>query len=452
MCSAWSPDGKRLLCESGADESAVDDGIYTLRASDGGDLRRLTKAPAEHEDQPWGYSPDGTRILFVRASDAAPSVVFAMRLDGTGVIRLSPADLSASDFDSPAAWSPDGRQVAFAATPASVGLRSVYIVNADGSGLKEIAPADVGGIGVQWSPDGRWVAFTSRLCCQPQVWIVHPDGTGATQLTDGRDGSTALSPRWSPDGSKLVFQRVNGTRHSLWTMDPDGSGQAQIATAGTGFDVGSSWWLATSTGPRSACPFPDGGACLGPMTAGTHTSVAFATPTTFVVPDGWVNFEDLRGNLALLPPGGDIGGVDAGTSDALGIAANVAVDTPDCSGRPERGVGHSARAIAHALATRPGLSVAGPTSVTLGGLDGYVLDIRLAKGWTKMSCSGQPDVPLLVGVSPSDFADAVLGDIAIRMYLLDDGDRTIAVQIADVSGGGRLATYQAVVDGLRFGP
>lgn len=242
FCSAWSPDGRRFLCESGSDLTPGDNGIYTMRARDGGDLRRLTTAPAKHEDQPWGYSPDGMRILFQRLSDADVGAVFTMNIDGSDVVRLSPPDLSASDFNLPAAWSPDGSQIAFSASRTTTGLRSVFVVKADGSSLKEISPVDVGGVDVQWSPDGHWIAFNSRICCGPQVWIVRPDGTDPKQLTDGGDGSTSLLPVWSPDGSKLLFYRDKDGRQTLRTLAPDGTGQTVIADAGDGFDLGAYWW------------------------------------------------------------------------------------------------------------------------------------------------------------------------------------------------------------------
>ena len=242
-CSGWSPDGSRFLCESGEDTTASDDGIYTLRASDGGDVLRLTTAPAKHEDQPWGYSPDGSRILFERLSDDEPSVLSVMSADGTGLQRLTPPDLSASDFIYPAGWSPDGSRIAFAATKASIALRSVFVVRADGTGLQEISPTDVGGASAQWSPDGRWIAFTSRTCCGPQVWVVRPDGTEPHQLTDGKDGSTSLAPIWSPDGSTLLFFRDLGGHQTLRTIRPDGTGERRLADAGDGFDLGSYWWL-----------------------------------------------------------------------------------------------------------------------------------------------------------------------------------------------------------------
>ncbi len=169
------------------------------------------------------------------------------------------------------------------------------------------------------------------------------------------------------------------------------------------------------------------------------------------MPAGWQNFEDLPGNLSFLPPGADLAGVDAGTSDALGIAASVAVDTPDCAGLPAPAIGRSASAIAKVLQSRSGLAVTNAHPVALGGLKGYRLDLRLAKGWKRHGCTGEPDVPLLVGVPPSDFVNTILGHVAIRLYLLDRDGVTMSVEVDDVSGGSRIATYQPVIDSLAFG-
>ena len=112
-CGYWSPDGLRFLCESGEDAKPADDGIYTMRSSDGGDRFRVTRAPAGHEDQPQGYSPDGSRILFERLSDNEPSAEYVVKTDGTGLVRLSPASLWVIDFARTADWSPDGKHVVF---------------------------------------------------------------------------------------------------------------------------------------------------------------------------------------------------------------------------------------------------------------------------------------------------------------------------------------------------
>ena len=124
------------------------------------------------------------------------------------------------------------------------------------------------------------------------------------------------------------------------------------------------------------------------------------------------------------------------------------MDTPDCAGLPAPTVGRSAGAIFHVLHSRPGLVVKDAHAAALGGLKGYRLDLRLAKGWKQHGCTGEPDVPLLVGVPPSDFVNTILGRVAIRLYLLDRNGGTLSVEVDDVSGGSRLASYQPVIDSL----
>jgi Tol biopolymer transport system component len=65
----------------------------------------------------------------------------------------------------------------------------------------------------RWSPNGEWIAFHRKGKSRGQwnIWIVHPDGTGETQLTDGRRESS--NPSWSPDSRRIVFQ--------VYRPDPD---------------------------------------------------------------------------------------------------------------------------------------------------------------------------------------------------------------------------------------
>jgi hypothetical protein len=57
----------------------------------------------------------------------------------------------------------------------------------------------------------------------------------------------------------------------------------------------------------------------------TYKTLMFEPELTYRVPaPGWHNWEDIRGNFLLVPPGNDLSGVDAGTADYLGVYTSVA--------------------------------------------------------------------------------------------------------------------------------
>jgi hypothetical protein len=206
---------------------------------------------------------------------------------------------------------------------------------------------------------------------------------------------------------------------------------------------------------RPYCPVPYHGECLGPISAGTYTTVQFLPPITYTVPDGgWFNSEDLPGLFTLIPPGF---GVDLdsneATGDSIGIATSVVAANADCAESEQPGVGHTAAALAAEFAQRPGLTTTTPTPVSVGGLQGLVLDIRLADGWTQ-TCfysGGNPVVPLISGVPPSDLDYPIGPGFIMRLYLLDRPGSTLAIELGDKSGGTHLDAYSAIVDELHFG-
>jgi Tol biopolymer transport system component len=256
---AWSADGARIFVFSGVDAVRhADQGLYTVRASDGGDLTSVLRTASGDKDF-IHVSPDGTRLLIRREVSGGDRIVLVINPDGTGAHQVSTSDMVPVDldgywfnFDGPLpseAWSPDGRAVAFTAYLITAGSTGLFITSPDGTGLHEIVPIDVGATSVQWSPDATMLAFTSRLSYQPQVWVVRPDGSGLVQLTDGADGSTSITPVWSPDGRKLLFQRKANGQVTLWTMNADGTDQRQLSPTPVGSDYvgGYAWWPA----PRS---------------------------------------------------------------------------------------------------------------------------------------------------------------------------------------------------------
>jgi TolB protein len=224
FCLNWSPTGARLLCHSEGIANPADAGLYTVRSSDAGDLVRVTATPPDGFDNGYGFSPDGSRILYAQFANEH-GTLFSVKPDGSDPVQLSPPGLSIIGlgfFDRVGAdWAPDGSRVTFAARKLSSRrfTTALFVVNADGSGLRQIIPPGVGAVSAQWSPNGVLIAFSS--CCGiPHAWVVHPNGTGLRRVTPGR----FLTPVWSPDSTKLLLNsRDRNNQTSLWTVNTGGS-------------------------------------------------------------------------------------------------------------------------------------------------------------------------------------------------------------------------------------
>ena len=181
FCLSWSPDGTRLLCHSEGIANPADAGLYTVRSSDAGDLVRVTAIPADHFDDGYGYAPDGSRILFSRFDSTGHGVLFSVKPNGSGRLRLSPARLSVIDLDFfdrvGADWSPNGSRVTFAAQQLSRrGFKTaLFVVRANGTGLHQITPSGLGAISAQWSPNGRLVAFTAAALSPRCGWFIRTE-------------------------------------------------------------------------------------------------------------------------------------------------------------------------------------------------------------------------------------------------------------------------------------
>lgn len=262
--------------------------IYVMNP-DGSDVTRLTAEPVSDRSPAW--SPDGTRIAFVRDyaiyemnADGSGVVrtgalclyparspdgtkcavggwdgVYVMNLDGSGITKLTDGW---NGWTGAPAWSPDGRRIAFEVTPNSnedEALQQVYVMNADGSDVHRLTspcgPLPPGSSCTQsaegspaWSPDGSQIAFASWAY---GLVIISSDGSGVWRSVytepcgptrphcfsvGGEDPHSSMSVHtgsaWSPDGTALVFNRYPNTESSppteIWLVNVDGSGPRML--------------------------------------------------------------------------------------------------------------------------------------------------------------------------------------------------------------------------------
>ena len=224
--------------------------------------------------------------------------------------------------------------------------------------------------------------------------------------------------------------------------------------------VGSFTVSAVSVPPLTAlsswCAEPFGGTCLGELTAGTHHTSTFEPKLTYTVPVGWTNEVDHVGGVNLIPPHNDWqeNSINNGTSDYLGIFTSIAVPKSWCG--EGHGSIHTPAAFAAWLRRQPGMAVTPPHPVTLGGLNGYVMTIRVAPHWTKPCpwSHGQPaaDTTVLAGLppSPDGLLHGVFGPGIMRLWLLGYRGGTLGVELDTISTR-TLEKYARVVDTFRFG-
>lgn len=218
----------------------------------------------------------------------------------------------------------------------------------------------------------------------------------------------------------------------------------------------------TPTEPTLPCPsnIPMEGHsddCTGALPIGTATSDKFKPRVRFQISErGWIPINDTRNIFALLPPGGDFAGIDDGTSDKVAIYAPIYALSRRCANEgqltaEQPGVGHTAEGIAQELSTRPGVTGSDPEPVSIGGLRGYVVDVRIDPHWTR-TCffSDVPTVPMIGRRSPSEVIQTLQPGFTYRYYFLDRTGSTLAIEVQDAGRDDR-DWYSSLVDTFLFG-
>jgi tol-pal system beta propeller repeat protein TolB len=219
---SWSPDNSRIVFTLLKDAQW---NLYVMRA-DGSQTVRLT-LPEGLEGHSPNWSPDGKHIAFnARRGQGAQSDIYLIGADGTGLKQLT----SEPSNDTAPAWSPDGKRITF--TSNRDGLHQIYVMNADGSAQSRVLHDETRDFNPQWSPDGKRLLFyAEKGDHKDQVWVMNADGSNPTLLTGGVGHN--IFPAWSPDGRTIIFcaQRDGAEKTAIYTMATDGTGIKRLTEA-----------------------------------------------------------------------------------------------------------------------------------------------------------------------------------------------------------------------------
>jgi len=176
-----------------------------------GSLSRATSSPALDNVPLW--TPDGEHLVFASSREGTGTFsFFQKRADGTGPAEKILTNEAPGQFK-PYGWSPDGKRMVFdyGSAPAfNIGVLTMGIDEA----WEPLLQSETNESAPSLSPDGKWIAYSSDQTGQCEVYIQRFPDLGDRRPISTNGGAEAL---WSPDGHELFYRE--GTKMMSVSID-----------------------------------------------------------------------------------------------------------------------------------------------------------------------------------------------------------------------------------------
>ncbi len=175
----------------------------------------------------YATTPGQNGLIAFAADTGSGPQIFIVEPDGTGLRQLTHVSGEATSPD----WSPDGQRIAFELDDET--HAGIAIMNADGTNLQDLTPTGFRGQPA-FTPDRHHLVFECGDCPGGDgVFIMNDDGTNPQRLTTNpfvEEGDA--NPEVSPDGGTVTFVRhqVNEELQALFAVDIDGTNERQLTS------------------------------------------------------------------------------------------------------------------------------------------------------------------------------------------------------------------------------
>jgi len=215
MSPNCSRDGRKVVYNS---DKVWDQDLYVMDLIPRVRENKISSTFSLEQSAEW--SPDGTKLAFSKNGD-----IYTSNTSGKNLKRLT----KGYSIDVSPAWSPDGRQIAF--TSDRSGAPQIYVMSAGGGNLRKITS---GGYNTDptWSPNSKInkIAYVNVSGSNANIFIVNPDGSGVKQLTSGTRRNE--TPSWSPDGHFITFSSNRNVNSDIYMMYFNGENQVRLTKGG----------------------------------------------------------------------------------------------------------------------------------------------------------------------------------------------------------------------------
>jgi TolB protein len=206
----WLPDSRHLLFVSNRDGAR---NLYVVEVGPEGPLGQARAIPGAPDPHSISISADGRRLAYSRFP--ASQNIWSIRIPSSGTVSIRDAVqvTTGNQLIESHSLSPDAEWIVF---DSDIGpVLDIYRQRIGGESPQPRLVADISfdAHNPAWSPDGTQIAFYAtpeESDGSAEVFVVSADGGTPTKVTD----CVAVFPSWSPDGLAIAF--------NSWGTDPDG--------------------------------------------------------------------------------------------------------------------------------------------------------------------------------------------------------------------------------------
>ena len=224
-------DASPQLSPDGSTVAYVDEGRLVLVAAAGGPPAPL----AEVADVAWGgpkWISDEALVVPVEDGEYTCLAVVSRSDPTPRPVARDHRDVDPLGDETEAAVAPDGTRIAYTFTPrADLNRSEVRVVDVASGAVRALTGTPLmHDREPTWSPDSTRIAYASERSGWYELHLVDADGSGDRQLT--ADGADFSELDWHPDGTRLVACRGRRGRFDLVVVDAEAGAVAQIAPGG----------------------------------------------------------------------------------------------------------------------------------------------------------------------------------------------------------------------------
>jgi serine/threonine protein kinase/Tol biopolymer transport system component len=216
----WLPDGQSFLANAADLNTPATLQIWSA-SYPAGERTHVTNDLNSY----FGVSLSGDGLLLATVQTQVNAGIETSRLPQLQEWRRVTGEPGRADGTGGLTWLPDGRIVF---TSASSGAPQLWVVNDDGSSLRQLTTTLSAALNPFASRDGRWVYFDSLCATGRCLYRIAPDGSGLEQITRG---GTENRPVVSPDGSTVFFSRTDGANNRAARVPAQGGEPTNISKA-----------------------------------------------------------------------------------------------------------------------------------------------------------------------------------------------------------------------------